>query len=291
MTAINSTAKAPARATPAPHIVDALIEERAPKLAASPLWPLMRLGLYRILGYQRARRMADRIAPMQGVEALDYVSSLLALKVTAKGLERLPRTGAAIVIANHPTGIADGVAAYDALKTVRSDLVFYANGDAHRVCAGFEGPLIPVELNATKRSREATRRTLHATNAALEAGKMLVIFPAGRLARVRSGVFIDEPWTPTAVSLARKFAAPVLPMHVDGPWSTLFHFFDRFSGELRDITLFQELLNKKGRAFRLTVGEAIDAARIPGEPPEATLLLKAYVEGPLSTGQVQFTAT
>ena len=228
------------------HVVDQLIVERAPKMAGSPAWPVVRPVLYRLLDYRKARRMADTIAPMSGQDALDYVSGLLALKVEAEGLERIPRTGAIVTVSNHPTGIADGVAVYDALKTVRRDLVFYANADANRVVPRFGDVLIPVELSATKRSREATRLTLQMTNRTLEAGKALVTFPSGRLARVRNKVMTDDPWQPTPVSLARKFGAPLVPIHVAGPWSFLFHFFDRFSGELRDITLFHELLNKRG---------------------------------------------
>jgi putative hemolysin len=270
------------------HIVDELIIERAPKLAASPFWPVLRPALFGLLGYGKARRMADTIAPMSGQEAMDYVSGLLALQVEVDGLDRVPATGAIITVSNHPTGIADGVAAYDALKRVRRDLIFYANADANRVVPRFDDVLIPVELNAAKRSREATRLTLQRTNAALEGGKALVTFPPGRLARVRNKVLLDEPWQPTAISLARKFQAPLVPIHVAGPWSFLFHFFDSFSGELRDITLFHELLNKKGQRFRLVVGEPIDAETIPGDPPEAIRLLKHYVEFDLPAGRTKF---
>ncbi len=49
-------------AAPAPeHIVDTLIAERAPNLAASPLWPVLRPLLYSFLDYRKARRMAEWI--------------------------------------------------------------------------------------------------------------------------------------------------------------------------------------------------------------------------------------
>ena len=41
------------------------------------------------------------------------------LAVDVRGLENLPAKGAALLICNHPTGIADGVAVYDALKARR----------------------------------------------------------------------------------------------------------------------------------------------------------------------------
>jgi putative hemolysin len=163
-----------------------------------------------------------------------------------------------VVICNHPTGIADGMAVYDVLKTVRDDLVYYANADARRVCPRLDEMLIPVEWVEGKKTRERTRITLKASQAAFEAERALVVFPAGRIARrAPGGALLDPPWQPSALSLARKHEAAIVPIHVAGPWSTLFHFFNRFSPELRDITLFHELLNKRGRRFSLTVGPLI----------------------------------
>jgi putative hemolysin len=261
------------------HIVDVLIAERAPKLAASPAWPVLRPLLYAMLDYGKARRMAEAIASMPGRLALDYVSDLLALKVQATGLDRVPATDRLVVVCNHPTGIADGVAVFDALKALRPDVCFYANADAHRVSPGFSDVLIPVEWVEAKRTREKTRNTLTLTREALEAERCLVIFPSGRLARREpDGSLRDPPWMPSAVSLARRYEAPVLPMRVTGPFSTLFHFFHGFSEELRDITLFHELLNKRGRAFSLTVGPLIPADALDGDPVEVTERLKVHVE-------------
>ncbi|MEJ0059244.1 MAG: hypothetical protein WDM79_06615 [Terricaulis sp.] len=53
--------------------MDTLIEERAPKLSNGPLWPYVRPVLYAMLNYAKARSMADRIGPMSGADALDYV--------------------------------------------------------------------------------------------------------------------------------------------------------------------------------------------------------------------------
>ncbi|MCA3723718.1 MAG: 1-acyl-sn-glycerol-3-phosphate acyltransferase [Phenylobacterium sp.] len=261
------------------HIVDVLIAERAPRLAASPAWPLARPLLYRLLNYRRARRMADAIAPLPGIEALEHVSRLLEVKVKVSGLERIPSSGRLVIVSNHPTGIADGIAAWDTLRDRRPDLCFYANADAHRVVPGFADVLIPVEWVAAKRTREHTRTTLHMTRQAMEAGRALAIFPAGRLARrTPDGRLCDPPWMSSAVSIARRHEAPVAPVHMTGPWSTLFHAFDRISKELRDITLFHELLNKRGGRFTLTVGPLVCPDRLGGDAEAATLALKTYVE-------------
>ncbi|MDP3746519.1 MAG: 1-acyl-sn-glycerol-3-phosphate acyltransferase [Phenylobacterium sp.] len=261
------------------HIVDILIAERAPKLSGSAVWPLARPLLYALLDYAKARRMAQAIGPLPGRAALDHVSRLLDVRVTTRGLPHIPTKGRVILICNHPTGIADGIAVFDAVKAVRPDVCFYANSDAHRVSPGFDEVLIPVEWVEAKRTRERTRLTLQMTREAMEAERALVIFPAGRLARRGpDGRLSDPEWQTSALSLARKYEAPVVPMHLSGPSSTLFHFFNRFSGELRDITLFHELLNKRGRAFDLIVGPPVPSDSIDPDATAATLALKAYIE-------------
>jgi putative hemolysin len=279
MTSLSPTASAlPARSAYHDHIVDALIAERAPRLSGGALWPLIRPALYRMLDYRKARAMADAIAPMPGRAALDYVSELLSVKVETRGLEHVPAKGRAVFICNHPTGIADGIAVFDALKGLRPDICFYANSDAHRVAPHFDEVLIPVEWVEEKRTRERTRLTLQLTREAMEAERALMIFPAGRLARRgRDGVLSDPEWMPSAISLARKYEAPVIPMHLSGPSSTLFHFFNRFSNELRDVTLFHELLNKRGREFSLILGPPVAPDALDADAVAATEALKAYV--------------
>ena len=261
------------------HIVDVLIAERAPRLTGSAAWPLVKPLLYGLLDYSKARAMADAISDLSGREGLAYISDLLKLQVEALFLDRAPRTGRCLVVCNHPTGIADGVAVYDALRSRREDAIFFANADALRVAPRLSETLIPVEWVETKRTREKTRLTLNAAREAFEAERAVVMFPAGRLARAdKDGALSDPPWANTAASLARKYEAPIVPVHLSGPWSTLFHAFHRLSPELRDITLFHELLNKRGRMFRLTVGPVIPPERLDPDAAKATFALKAYVE-------------
>lgn len=269
--------------SPAPHIVDVLIAERAPRLTKSAAWPLVRPALYGLLDYAKARRMADAIGPMGGRQALDYVSDLLELTVRTAHLDRLPASGRCLVVCNHPTGIADGLAVHDALRTVRNDLIYFANADALRVSPRLSETIVPVEWVTAKRTREKTRATLQAAKEAFEAERCVVMFPAGRLARVGpDGLLTDPEWAATAASLARKYEAPVIPIHVAGPTSRLFHLFDKVSQELRDITLFHELLNKKGRAFDLIVGRPIPPLALDVDAQAATLKLKTFVERTLA---------
>ncbi|MDQ2861055.1 MAG: 1-acyl-sn-glycerol-3-phosphate acyltransferase, partial [Pseudomonadota bacterium] len=243
--------------------------------------PLVRPLLHGLLDHGKARRMADAIAPLSGRDALAFISDMLGVAVQVRGLERVPRAGRLVAVCNHPTGIADGVAVYDGLKAVRPDLIFYANADARRVARGFDEVLIPLEWREDRRTRQGARLALTLTRQAMEAERLLVVFPAGRLARRRGGVLADPAWAASAFSVARRYEASILPMRLAGPPSSLFHFFDRFSGELRDVTLFHELLNKCGKAFRLTIGPAVTPDALPADASDAAAAMKAYVENVL----------
>jgi len=270
---------------PAPqaeHIVDVLIAERAPRLTSSWAWPMVRPMLYALLGYPKAVAMADAMQGRSGAEALQYVSDLLRLKVEVTGLENLPAKGRYVVVCNHPTGIADGVAVYDAITRVRGDAIFFANADAIRVAPRLAETIIPVEWVYEKRTREKTRHTLTAAKQAFAEERCLVMFPAGRLARVENGLLTDPPWESSAVSLARKQGAPIIPVHLTGPTSKLFHLFDRFSQELRDVTLFHELLNKEGQTFGLMIGKPVQPSQLAVDVDAATDQLKTYIERQLA---------
>ncbi len=259
------------------HIVDVLIEERCPKLRASPAWPVARPLLYTLLGYGKARRMADELGQLTGRESFDRLSKQLAFDMTVSGIDRLPAAGRCIVAANHPTGLADGVAVWDLLKQKREDIIFFANADAIRVNPRFEDVIIPVEWVVSKRSPAKARETLKRAAEAFAQEKCVVIFPSGRLARKVDGRMEEKDWFPTVVGLARKQEAPVIPLNLDARNSALYYLFCELSNELRDITLFHELLNKRGSKIRMTFGQAIAPDAFQGDPAELTDRLKQHV--------------
>ena len=259
------------------HIVDQLIEERCPSFVGHWSWPAVRPTLYSLLGYRKARRTTDYLQTLNGGDSFDYLTGELSVKLTLAQMERMPRQGRLIVAANHPTGLADGVAVWDALRQVRRDIVFFANADALRVNPGFSDALIPVEWVLEKRSPAKTRETLRLAKEAFAAEKCVVIFPSGKLARKVDGVLTEQEWMPSAVSLARKYKCPVQPLNLQAKNSWLYYFFAKVNGELRDITLFHELLNKQGSAFDMTFGPLIDSNLLNGDVGELTKSLRDYV--------------
>lgn len=260
------------------HIVEELIAERAPKLMARPrFFRAIRPALYRMLAYDAAVFLADSIRSLTGHEAFQRVSRHINPRTAVVGLSNLPRTGACIVIANHPTGLADGLAVFQAIRERRPDHIFMANADALRVIPNGEDIIIPVEWVKSKRSHAKTRETLLAVRTALEAGKCIVIFPSGALAQLKWTGLVDRPWESSAAMLARKYETPIIPLRIKARNSSLYYFFAKVNSELRDITLFHELLNKKGKLFRMTFGEPIAPSRLSQNAEEATSMVRRIV--------------
>lgn len=258
------------------HVIDQLIGERGGRLVNHPTWPLLRPFLYATLHYGAAVRMADAVAAMSGSEALKYLSDLLKLDIQSSGSSRIPSKGGFLLVANHPTGIADGVAMFDFLSQIRPDMMIYANRDAVRVNPRFKEIIIPVEWREDFKSRDKVRETLQLTNRAVQEGKATVLFPSGRIAFWHEGKLTERPWKVSAVSLARRHDLPVVPVHVSARNSGLFYWLSKHSTELRDMTVFHELLNKKKQTFRFTVGEPIPPEALDGDPNEALRALEYH---------------
>ncbi|MBW8321484.1 MAG: GNAT family N-acetyltransferase [Arenimonas sp.] len=271
------------------HIVDTLIAERGQKIVHNPLWPVMRPFLYTLLRYAKALEFANDIANMPGFQAFDYLSGILQLDINVRHGERIPGQGGFIMVSNHPTGIADGVAVFDLLKNTRPDMMFFANRDAIRVNPRFAEIIIPVEWREEHKSKLKARETLQLTTRAVQEHKATVLFPSGRIAYWANGRLNERPWKTSAVGLARKYNLPILPVHMSARNSGLFYWFAKWSTELRDMTVFHELLNKKGDRFDFTVGNLIEPEQLSGDPVEVTAALERHTVHALAIdGNAQF---
>lgn len=281
----------PAESQPDLHIVDRLIRERCPSFVDHWTWPMTRPVLYSLLGYRDARQMADHLQTLSGRESFDVLAQRLQFRLDIHGLDRLPEAGRLIVAANHPTGLADGIAVWDVLRRVRDDTVFFANADAVRVNPRFTDVVIPVEWLQEKRSPAKTRETLRQAGEAFAQEKCVVIFPSGKLAQLQDGVLREREWFSTVVGLAKKQNATIVPLNLRARNSRLYYFFARMNGELRDITLFHELLNKRRSSFAATFGPAISPADLTGSGTAVTEALRNYVAYALGeTPDVTFSA-
>lgn len=290
---MSTTVEEDHEATADQHIIDVLIEERAAKLMARPLlWRFLKPTILPFLGYHDAVSAVNEVAGMSGLEIFHYVSNRLRMNVLTEGIERVPERGSAIIMPNHPAGIADGIAVFDALKEKRDDLILFANRDAIRAAPGLADLIIPVEWVDEKRTHERRKETVKSMVRAFRDERLVVIFPSGRLAQPTLSGLVERPWQPTAMNLALKYDLPVIPMHVGGRNSWVYYLFYFLHEELRDMTLFRELFNKTNQTYRITLAEpfmaraALDAHS--GDQEAMTAALRDFVAEAMPAGSRRF---
>lgn len=260
--------------------LDPLIAERAPWLySGKPHHTLAKAIMMRLLRYPRSIELAAEFRDLPTEEIMRRVSALIVRDLRVQGLENLPATGAALIVANHPTGIADGIVLHAVISAVRDDLFIYANHDMIRVLPQTEELIAPVEWRMEKRSHAKTKYTMDYTRQALGQGRIGLIFPSGRLAKRRGLKLHERPWMPSAAMIARKFDVPVIPLKIHARNSALFYLLDAIHPTLRDVTLFNEVLNKAGHTYGITIGEPIAPASLPAKSEEGIEAMRRAVLG------------
>ncbi|MGP6085724.1 lysophospholipid acyltransferase family protein [Antarctobacter jejuensis] len=255
--------------------IDPLIEERAPWFSRDNAGVrLARTVLERLLQYDHTLEVANQLDHLSAQDGFRLLGGLVAKDVEVIGLENIPRNGPALIVSNHPTGLADGVILYSALGQIRPDTYFFANKDVSRVLPQLEDIVCPVEWRKEKRSHAKTRETMAYCRNAVDKGRLGVIFPSGRLAKRRWLSLHERPWMASAAMIARKLELPVIPVNIRARNSAMFYMFDALHPTLRDISLFYETLNKARQPFRITIGEPISPTALPAKSEDGIEMLR-----------------
>ena len=89
-------------------------------------------------------------------------------------------------------------------------------------------------------------------------------------------VLTEQEWLSSVAIFARKYDCPIVPAHIQMRNSALYYYFWRVNTELRDITLFHELLNKKNKPYNITFGPAIPPEALQGDPTDVAAALREH---------------
>ena len=85
-------------------------------------------------------------------------------------------------------------------------------------------------------------------------------------------------WHPTAISLARKFDAPVIPLAVRQRMPFLYYALAQINEELKDMTVFQGLIDKRRSKYRLQYGRPMTIGKDDGTDAEVTRMFRGICE-------------
>lgn len=169
----------------------------------------------------------------------------------------IPARGGLLVVANHPFGIADGLAVGALIAAARPDVKLMVHS---ALCQPPEARdvLLPVDFSAGAEARRTSAATRKAAVDWLDRGHALVIFPAGGVStapKPLSRRAADAEWHPFVARLAARPGVQVLPVFVEGQNSRLFQIVSHYSYPLRAALVIRETLRRRGRAVRLAVGQ------------------------------------
>ena len=196
-------------------------------------------------------------------------------------LNRIPKHGPLIIVANHPLGGLEGLAIAELIARVRPDLKVLANALLCRI-PELAPMFIGVDVLSSRSARSNTVgiRRVHSQ---LEAGGAVLIFPAGKVAATRGfGFRIREfDWHRFVGQLVRRHSANCLPIHVEGRNSRWFYAAGMLHERLRTLLLPRQLINKAGATLSLTVGSPITAQELSflRSPQAVTDYLRISCEG------------
>jgi putative hemolysin len=174
-------------------------------------------------------------------------------------LKRVPLEGPAVVFANHPFGMLDGILMASLLLRLRPDVKLLANQllgcmqELSQYC-------ILVDNMMGEGHQEANRRGIREALEWVKQGHMLIVFPAGEVAswsRHHRRV-LDPQWNRNMARIARMTGAKSIPAFISGTNSVGFHLAGMIHPRLRTLFLPHELINKRGRRMEVRLGAPVE---------------------------------
>ncbi len=178
--------------------------------------------------------------------------------ISERDMERIPKDGRVVVVANHPFGGIEGVILASILRSVRSDSKIMANYILERI-PELRDVFLFVDPFGGKDASRANLKAMKDSIQWLRDEHVLGIFPAGEVASFSVGrrKVVEARWSETVAGIVRKTEAPVLPIYFDGCNGPLFQMLGLIHPRLRTAMLPNEFVNKRDRDIDICIGKAI----------------------------------
>ena len=250
-----------------PNLWPAEDHVRAGVLANAPLLAGLPRFAEKLLPLDEAHKLYERVRDSADGFVLESLlhEMQVELRVSDADVERIPKKGPVVVVANHPYGMLDGAVLAVLLGRVRPDVRIMTNFLLEGV-PELEEHCIFVDPLHMPGSTDRNRRALKQALGWLRQGGMLAIFPAGEVShwQMPQATIADPQWNDTATRLIRKTGAAALPIYFCGRNSLGFQLVGMIHPSLRMAFLLQEFLQQSGKSVALRVGSGIPANSIVG---------------------------
>jgi putative hemolysin len=194
--------------------------------------------------------------------ALDTMG--IELATPREQLERIPKEGPVVVVANHPHGMVDGMIFADLIGRVRPDYRILTRSlltNIDEVAGSYMIPVpFPHDPDAQRKGVEMRAKAM----AHLKAGGVVALFPSGVVASSDTwwGPAIEREWNVFTAKMIRRSGATVVPMRFPGQNSRAYQIANQVSPMLRQGLLLHEIVKSCNRPMAPIVGHPIPAAEV-----------------------------
>ncbi len=264
------------------------MHERAPGLSARLPWPvhtILKYGLREARVNRLLRASAHRSPESFCERALTY----LGITVVVHGGESLAGIPRPVFASNHPSGGIEGLVLMREILHTYGDVAVPANELLARITP-LSSLVVPIDRYRGNAAVSGKYADL------FQGSRPVLIFPAGRTARMRGRRLREFPWQKSFVTHARRSQRPVVPVWVSGQNSRLFntlYSLRRLCSIPLNIEMFllvRELFARRGDTVHVVFGRPQYMAQDDRGPGASSLAqdavrarsLQRYVEFELS---------
>ncbi|WP_436645007.1 lysophospholipid acyltransferase family protein [Pseudogemmobacter hezensis] len=175
-------------------------------------------------------------------------------------IARIPATGPVVVVANHPSGLVDGMIMAEMITRVRPDFKILTRSLLTGI-PEVEEFMIPVPFPHEENAREEGLKMRNETMAQLKRGGVIILFPAGKVAMSETyfGPAIEAEWNVFTHKIVKSTGATILPIYFPGQNSRSFLIANKLSDTLRQGLLLREIKRALFKPQRPYIGQPIAA--------------------------------
>jgi putative hemolysin len=227
--------------------------------------------------YHRWRSEIAGKSPRMWSELFDMIDTSLDIRAPV-GWQATATDEPLVLIANHPFGLADGIAMLALAERLNRPYRILLHADLMRI-PEIQPLGLPVDFSETEDALATNLATRAEARRLLKQGVTIVIFPAGGVATAEGPFRIAQelPWKQFVARLIRQSNASVLPVYFEGQNSPLFHLVSKFSETLRLSLLVCEFRRQVGATISATIGTPVTTSDLIAGAGERALIDELYL--------------
>jgi len=259
--------------------LEKLIKSKNPKVFEKYPKFLLNSAISIISKILHLKEINEFIRNSKDLKDLDYTNAVFKLlnfryNYKEEDLAKIPKTGKLVIVANHPLGALDGLSIVEMVRKVRPDAKIVVN-DLLSNLNNLDGIFLPVDLYNTKSQRE----NLLSISKMMKEDKCVIFFPAGKVSRLINGKIRDPKWNKGAVTIARKFNSPILPIYISGRNTYTFYILTKIKDIFATFLLPREMFKKRNYILNYKFGNLLNynVFNEIKSDKELTDLLKDYI--------------